>query len=137
MADFQHSTGTDAHREIAHTDTHDRSPGDDLERFRRQLDAIDATLLETVRERLLLCLQIGEWKRSSHVPMMQPSRVHVVQERARQFARQHNLSPEFFSSLYELLIAETCRLEDLVIDGPDANMENVRESVGWRSGLTR
>lgn len=135
MADFQHSTGTDAHREIAQT--HDRNPGDDLEKFRCQLDAIDATLLETVRERLLLCLQIGEWKRASHVPMMQPSRVHVVQERARQFARQHNLSPEFFSSLYELLIAETCRLEDLVIDGPEANVENVRESVGPRSGLTR
>ncbi len=135
MADFQHSTGTDSHREIAQT--HDRSPGDDLEKFRRQLDAIDATLLETVRERLQLCLQIGEWKRSSHVPMMQPSRVNFVQERARQFARQHNLSPEFFSSLYELLIAETCRLEDLVIDGPEADVENVRESVGPRSGLTR
>ncbi len=83
-----------------------------LDSFRRDLDAIDALLLETVRQRLELCLRIGEWKRSREVPMMQPGRVRVVQERAREFARRHDLSPDFFNALYELMIAETCRLED-------------------------
>ena len=46
-----------------------------LDSFRRDLDAIDALLLETVRQRLELCLRIGEWKRSREVPMMQPGRV--------------------------------------------------------------
>lgn len=116
-------------------------PGTDhltsLEKFRHELDAIDATLLDTVRRRLLLCLQIGEWKRTNDVPMMQPGRVHLVEERARQFARRHDLSPEFFSSLYELLIAETCRLEDLVIGEPTQEGETIGESVGPRSGLSR
>lgn len=115
----------------------DHNPVDDLEKFRRELDTIDATLLETVRWRLALCMQIGEWKRANSVPMMQPGRVDLVQERAQQFARQHDLSPAFFKSLYELLIAETCRLEDLVIDGITPEGETVPESFGPRSGFSR
>ncbi|WP_341514142.1 chorismate mutase family protein [Rhodococcus qingshengii] len=105
-----------------------------LDSFRRDLDAIDALLLETVRQRLELCLRIGEWKRSREVPMMQPGRVRLVQERAREFARRHDLSPDFFNALYELMIAETCRLEDLVINAPVEEEDTVRESVGPRSG---
>lgn len=130
MANFQPSTRPTQ----KHATESDHARIDNLEQFRRELDAIDATLLETVRERLLLCLQIGEWKRDSNVPMMQPGRVHLVQERARQFALRHDLSPEFFESLYKLLISETCRLEDLVIDGQATAEETVRESVGPRSG---
>ncbi|OYD68953.1 chorismate mutase family protein [Rhodococcus sp. OK302] len=130
MDDFQPSTRPTQE----HAAESDDARIDDLEQFRRELDAIDASLLETVRERLLLCQQIGEWKRVSNVPMMQPGRVHLVQERARQFALRHDLSPEFFESLYKLLISETCRLEDLVIDGQATEEETVRESVGPRSG---
>ncbi len=53
--------------------------------------------------------------------MMQPGRIHIVHERARQYADSHSLSPEFFDSLYDLLIAETCRLEDLVINAEPAD----------------
>jgi chorismate mutase len=74
-----------------------------------------------VRQRLEVCLRIGELKRREHIEMMQPGRVHLVHERARQYADSHSLSPEFFDSLYDLLIAETCRLEDLVINATPAD----------------
>jgi hypothetical protein len=64
----------------------------------------------------------------------EPGRVRLVQERAREFARRHDLSPDFFNALYELMIAETCRLEDLVINAPVEEEDTVRESVGPRSG---
>ncbi|MEN0134840.1 MAG: chorismate mutase family protein [Rhodococcus sp. (in: high G+C Gram-positive bacteria)] len=92
-----------------------------LEGLRAELDAVDATLLETVRQRLEVCLRIGELKRREHIAMMQPGRIHIVHERARQYADSHSLSPEFFDSLYDLLIAETCRLEDLVINAEAAD----------------
>ena len=87
-----------------------------LDGLRAELDAVDATLLDAVRQRLEVCLRIGELKRREHIAMMQPGRIHIVRERARQYADSHSLSPEFFDSLYDLLIAETCRLEDLVIN---------------------
>ncbi|WP_305091450.1 chorismate mutase family protein [Prescottella sp. R16] len=83
--------------------------------LRAELDAIDARLLEAVRDRVDVCVRIAEVKRRDRIPMMQPHRVDAVHARAERFAREHGLSPEFVSVLYDVLIAETCRVEDVVI----------------------
>ncbi|WP_421958318.1 chorismate mutase family protein [Prescottella subtropica] len=92
-----------------------------LSRLRAELDAIDAVLLDAVRARIDVCVRIAEVKRRDRIPMMQPQRVDVVHARADRFARQYGLSPEFLHLLYDVLIAETCRVEDVVIgSGGDA-----------------
>ncbi|MFE7843258.1 chorismate mutase family protein [Streptomyces sp. NPDC057474] len=85
---------------------------EDLPALRGRLDTVDAALLEAVRERLEICLRIGEYKRVHGVPMMQPHRVAAVHHRAARYAREHGIEPAFLRSLYDTLIAETCRLED-------------------------
>jgi len=47
--------------------------------------------------------------------MMQPQRIGVVQQRAAEFAASHGVSGSFLKELYDLIIAETCRLEDKII----------------------
>ncbi|MEP6722087.1 MAG: chorismate mutase family protein [Variovorax sp.] len=88
-----------------------------LQAMRDDLDRIDAALLETLRQRLDCCCRIGVHKRDHAIPMMQPHRIGVVQLRAAAFAAVHGMSPVFLRNLYELVIAETCRLEDEII-GP-------------------
>ncbi|RII13445.1 chorismate mutase [Streptomyces sp. YIM 130001] len=85
---------------------------EDLESLRARLDAVDAALLDTVRERLEICLRIGEYKRVHEVAMMQPHRIATVQGRAARYAQEHGIDPAFLRSLYDTIIAETCRLED-------------------------
>jgi chorismate mutase len=60
--------------------------------------------------------------------MMQPGRVGVVTERAREFASANGLSPDFLEELYKSMIAEACRVEDLIIDspGPESGFEGER-----------
>jgi chorismate mutase len=86
-----------------------------LRSLRDELDGLDRTLLETVRRRLDCCCRIGLHKRDHAIPMMQPHRIGVVQERAAAFAAEHGVSPAFLRALYELIITETCRLEDEII----------------------
>ncbi|RDI23192.1 chorismate mutase [Rhodococcus sp. AG1013] len=86
-----------------------------LARLRAELDAIDDRLLEDIRARIDVCVRIAEVKRHQGIPMMQPGRVNLVQSRAEEFARANGLSPDFLRSLYELMIGETCRVEDVVI----------------------
>ncbi|RVW08738.1 chorismate mutase family protein [Prescottella agglutinans] len=88
----------------------------ELERLRAELDAIDGRLLEDIRARIDVCVRIAEVKRRQSIPMMQPQRVGLVQARAEEFARANGLSPEFLRRLYDVMIAETCRVEDDVID---------------------
>lgn len=91
-----------------------------LSSLRRELDAIDEQLLENVRQRIDVCIRVAAVKREFDIPMMQPGRVGLVQERARDFARVQGMSEEFFVALYDLLIGEACRVEDLIIDAEPA-----------------
>lgn len=88
-----------------------------LQALRDELDAVDHRLLAIVRDRLAICCRIGLHKRAHALPMMQPARIGVVQQRAAAFAAAHGLSADFLRRLYELIIAETCRLEDEIIEG--------------------
>jgi 4-amino-4-deoxychorismate mutase len=101
-----HSTGPDAAAE-------------DLERLRAQLDALDRVLLDTVRDRIRCCVRIAGVKRRHSVPMMQPHRIAVVQERAAAFAAENDIDADFLHRLYDLIIDETCRVEDLVMAADD------------------
>jgi len=89
-----------------------------LQALRDELDGLDRTLLEALRQRLDCCCRIGLHKRDHAIPMMQPHRIGVVQERAAAFAAERGMSPTFLRALYELIITETCRLEDEIIGAP-------------------
>src|ERR1700754_2009470 len=102
---------------------HAAGPGaaaDELVRLRAQLDALDHVLLDTVRDRIRCCVEIADVKRRHDVPMMQPHRIAIVQQRAASYAAEHGIDPDFLHRLYELMIEETCRVEDLVIADADA-----------------
>jgi chorismate mutase len=88
---------------------------EDLERLRAQLDALDRALLDTVRDRIRCCVRIADVKRRDGVAMMQPHRIALVQQRAASYATEHGIDATFLHRLYDLIIDETCRVEDLII----------------------
>jgi chorismate mutase-like protein len=87
-----------------------------LETLRAELDRIDAEFLAALGARVDVCRSIAVYKREHGVPMMQPHRIGVVQQRAARFAEANGLDLTFIKQLYDLIIAETCRIEDLIID---------------------
>lgn len=94
---------------------------DTLENLRSKLDAIDRQLLENLRDRIRCCVEIAAFKRENDVPMMQPHRIEIVQRRAAEYGRAHGVDETFLLSLYEIIIEETCRVEDLVIGARNAS----------------
>ena len=88
-----------------------------IDDLRAELDAIDERFLEELRARIEKCVEIGHFKRENDVPMMQPHRIGVVQERAARFGEKHGIDQAFLRRLYDLVIEETCRVEDRVIGG--------------------
>ena len=97
-----------------------RDPGDaesetGLDQMRAELDVLDERLLDVVRERLAVCTRIARHKSAHGVPMMQPHRIGVVHARAARYGHTHGIDEDFLRRLYELVIEETCRIEDLVM----------------------
>ncbi len=88
-----------------------------LEVLRAELDRVDAQLLGALGARVEVCRAIARYKREHGLPMMQPHRIGVVQQRAARFAVANGLDQTFMARLYDLVIGETCRIEDLIIDG--------------------
>ncbi|WP_433871546.1 chorismate mutase family protein [Saccharopolyspora sp. CA-218241] len=86
-----------------------------LAELRRELDDIDDRLLETIRERIACCVRVAHHKQENGIPMMQPHRIGVVHGRAAEYGEAHGVDPDFLRRLYDLIIAETCRVEDVVM----------------------
>ena len=96
------------------------APGstEQIEALRVELDALDARLLDTIRDRIACCVEIGRQKARHDIPMMQPARVRTVVDRAGHYAATNGLDPAFLRGLFERIIDETCRVETEVMAGP-------------------
>ncbi|MBV9515255.1 MAG: chorismate mutase family protein [Mycobacteriaceae bacterium] len=101
---------------VADQSVRDNTDHGALETLRADLDRIDAEFLAALGARVAVCRSIAYYKREHAVPMMQPHRINVVQQRAARFAEANGLDPSFMKQLYDLIIGETCRIEDLIID---------------------
>ena len=88
-----------------------------LETLRARLDGIDEELLDRVRRRFECCVDIAHYKREHGVPMMQPDRVRRVHDRAARYGAVHGIDEVFLRRLYQLIVDEACRVEDVVIAG--------------------
>ncbi|WP_431780377.1 4-amino-4-deoxychorismate mutase CmlD [Streptomyces chumphonensis] len=99
---------------------------DELQLLRTELDALDGTLLDTVRRRIDCGVRIAGYKSRHGVPMMQPGRVNLVMERAARYAADHGLDETFLVRLYDTIITEMCRVEDLVMSRQNPASEDRR-----------
>jgi chorismate mutase-like protein len=87
----------------------------ELAPFRRRLDELDEEIVRLLGERFAACREIAAIKRARGVAMMQPQRVAEVRERYLARGAEAELPADFTASLFELLIAATCAMEDELI----------------------
>jgi 4-amino-4-deoxychorismate mutase len=87
-----------------------------LDILRQEIDQLDAELLAVLHQRFAVCRQIALYKRDAVIPMMQSNRVQRVKDRARSLAASRGIDETFISAVYDLIIAEACRLEDRIIE---------------------
>jgi 4-amino-4-deoxychorismate mutase len=90
---------------------------DPLQDLRKQLDDLDHQLLALLGQRFEICRQVAQRKTQFAIPLMQPGRVKIVQDRAIAAAREHGFGEAFALDLYQRIIAEACRLEDELMGG--------------------
>lgn len=104
--------------------------------FRLRLDEIDDAIARLLGERFEVCRQVARYKSEHEIPMMQPGRVELV--RARYLARgaEAGLPPDFSASLFELLIAATCKVEDELIERARIERDALRDDAKSR-GATK
>jgi chorismate mutase len=88
------------------------SSGGGLQPFRDRLDVIDDEIARLFGERFQICREVAVYKSENAIPMMQPNRVEIVRQRYLDRGAEAELPADFSASLFDLLIAATCRAED-------------------------
>jgi chorismate mutase-like protein len=94
-----------------------------MEQRRERLDELDTMLIEVIAERMQLCTEIAWIKREGQIPMMQPHRLAHVRAKSIEEGRKRGLDEGFVHRLIDVLVQESCRLEDLII-GNEEMSEN-------------
>lgn len=87
-----------------------------LQPYRVKLDSINTQVLGLLSERMQVCMEIARIKAKQNIPMMQPARVSHVLEMVREQSPDMGLNPDYTASLFSLIIEETCRQEDVLIE---------------------
>ena len=86
-----------------------------LEEFRCQINSLDEELIRTLAVRLKLCEEIARFKKQKNIPMMQRDRIAAVFARWNALGTQQGIDGGFVSRLYQLILDESCRLEQDII----------------------
>jgi chorismate mutase-like protein len=87
-----------------------------ISQYRDELDRLDDQLLSVLAQRLNICREIGLVKLAAKMSVDQPDRVKYVKERAATVAEQLGVDSQFAVQIYDLIIEETCRIEDEVVN---------------------
>ena len=85
-----------------------------LDELRSLIMAEDQQIIEHLAARMNLVRLVGEHKRDSAIPVMQPGQVSAVLDRAAARADEHGLSQRFARVLFDVIIQEACRVEETV-----------------------
>jgi 4-amino-4-deoxychorismate mutase len=92
------------------------SDANGLQPFRERLDGIDDEIASLLGERFQICREVAIYKSEHEIPMMQPDRVKIVRQRYLDRGAAVELPADFTGSLFDLLIAATCREEDELME---------------------
>jgi 4-amino-4-deoxychorismate mutase len=87
-----------------------------LEDFRREIDDLDTQIVESLGRRLEICRRVAHYKKERGIPMMQPTRVNEVIQKCIQKGIQHGINQDYIAKIYTLMIEESCRLENEIIE---------------------
>ena len=87
-----------------------------LASFREELNDLDERIVELIARRIDRCRSVARYKKQNGIPMMQSGRVQQVKDRCADLAAERAVDPDFMRKLYSVIIDETCRVEDEIIE---------------------
>ena len=88
----------------------------DMQRFRQEIDALDEEIIRALARRFEIVREVGAHKARSGVPVMQPDRIKQIKDRCTELGTRYGVRPEFLHRMYDLIIGESCVLEEEFLD---------------------
>jgi len=88
-----------------------------LESNRKKIDSLDQQLIELLGQRELVVKEIGIYKAKNHIPPLQAARFQQVLDRNIAAGKNHDLSPDFVTEVFNAIHKESLRKEEEIKSG--------------------
>lgn len=75
-----------------------------LDELRKQIDEVDSQLIELLGKRLELARQVARVKKQYNLPIHDPKREELIQEKIRKLAQLHGLSATVMQEIFSQLL---------------------------------
>jgi chorismate mutase len=86
-------------------------PAAALSGLRARLAGIDESLLDLLRLRIECSVEIAKVRRDNGIPAAQSERLAAIRRPAADHGASHGLDQDFVRRFYNLVLGETCRIE--------------------------
>jgi chorismate mutase len=83
-----------------------------MEQMRALIDDLDEDLIAILAKRMKIVDEIGEYKRASHITILQMDRWRTALKNRLECGQKNNLNDEFMLALWRLIHAEALRIQD-------------------------
>lgn len=90
---------------------HASSPDSTLLALRQQIDEIDDELWNLIARRMHIAQQIGDYKRSLQMPVLQVSRYDAILQKRKQWARDNRLSEDLVQQIFDVIHKESVKVQ--------------------------
>lgn len=81
----------------------------ELDLLRRQIDDIDASIVNLAAQRMAICRDIGRYKQAHNMTILQSARYNAMLHERQQWAEADGLSPDFATQLFEKIHEEAVK----------------------------
>ncbi|MBU1018591.1 MAG: chorismate mutase [Patescibacteria group bacterium] len=82
-----------------------------LKIFRKKIDKLDSKLLKILRKRAAISSEMGEYKKSEGIPVVDDLREEKMMKKIFKKARKLDLDEDFIEDVFERIIEESRRLQ--------------------------
>ena len=86
--------------------------------LRDRIDALDDRIIDLLAERIRVAHEVAACKRAHGIPARLPDRIQAVMERCARTGAAHGLDRDYVRALWAVIIEETCRIEERLLDAP-------------------
>ena len=84
----------------------------DLDYLRKEIDRIDRSIIEALRERFLVVSKIGKIKKVQHQPSLDPTRWQKVLTSRLAWAEELGVNKDFVKKVWNLIHDQSLKIED-------------------------
>ncbi|GHT45501.1 cytochrome c4 [Planctomycetales bacterium] len=91
-------------------------PSQDLSELRCKIDQLDESLLELLSKRMKVSLEIGQYKKSNSMPVLQTNRYGEIIERRAELGKTMDLEPDFVRNILKEIHEESVRVQMTIME---------------------